>query len=129
MIDTIYCHASVIKPGSFLLEKPSYIPGLFIAFTSYANSTKSLTPLNLSLFIYESVDVELKLNFIQHTPTDSKCHPPCWVLIDMESLFYNWLWVCLNQLPKTVLQSSQLERNPGSSPGCATHKNVCDYTG
>ena len=111
------------------LEKPSYIPGLFIAFTSYANSTKLLITLSLGFFSYESVDVELKLNFIQHTPTDSKYHPPCWVLVDMESLFYNWLWVCLNQLPKTVLQSSQLERNPGSSPGCAIHKNVYDYTG
>lgn len=78
------------------LEKPSYIPGLFTAFTSYANSTKSLTALSLGFFIYESIDVELKLNFTRHTPTDSKYHPPCWVLVDMESLFYNWLWICLN---------------------------------
>lgn len=71
------------------LEKPSYIPGLFTAFTSYTNSAKSLTALSLGFFIYESIDVELKLNFTQHSPTDSKYHPPCWVLVDMESLFYS----------------------------------------
>lgn len=68
-----------------------------------------------------SVEVELKLNFIQQTLTESKCQAPCWVLVDMESLFYIWVWVCPDPLSRTIVQSSLLGANLGSSPGSATY--------